>query len=582
MQRPTASPANSLPVRKPRLNSGACAGLTVLLCLLSTALPAAEPAAVPQRAPVVVVGSGITGLCAGALLARQGYAVTVLEQHPTLLGGHARTLQLNGVEVCAGPQYVWSFAPGEPGWQVLKRLGLEQQVPFDPFDPDAFDRLIVDDVAMNVPVGLKRWRAVCLQQFPADSLGLLQFFATLEELYSATRFLNDSGLYLAKKPAMMLGMACTPTLSLRTKLLTLLYSEKSLGDLFDDCHLSSEVRRFLYGQGGLFALPDQEVSVITFAAAIGYYHGGPQFPRYGFRSLIDGLCQVIRDESGAVLLGKKVVELVIQQRRVVSVRCADGSEYPATIVLSTLSPRLTAGLIPGAPIDKLNYQPSNSPGACYFKIVDYPELRTQLRRRNVWWQTGARPVDYDSPDMTAEPALLFVCSPTANGVGSRVNSVDSLAVYAPGNFDQSAQAAATGGAALTQLRDQFAESCLTVLERELFPGIRDHIETRHVLTPWDIREELGAERGNVYGRRLDAWNILRSETATPYADNLHVVNSSMGLPGVAIAFQTANHLVPPDRHGVVPIPLVILRGLILSVTGKLRQTYLPTTAPAKR
>ncbi len=582
MRRPTASPQNHPPQRQSRFQQGVGCGLTGLLCLLSVAGAAAEPAALPPREPVVIVGSGLTGLCAGALLARQGYAVTVLEQHPTLLGGHARTLMVNDVEVCAGPQYVWSFAPGEPGWEVLRRLGLEKQVPFEPFDPNAFDRLIVNGQVMNVPVGLKRWRNVCLQQFPADSLGLLQFFATIEELFSATEFLNDSGLYLAKKPAMMLGMACTPTLSLRTKLRTLIYSEQSLGDLFDDCHLSPDVRRFLYGQSGLFALPENEVSVITFAAAIGYYHGGPQFPRYGFRSLVDGLCDVIRSESGTVLNGKKVVELVIQRRRVVSVRCADGTEYPACLVISTLSPRLTASLIPGAVTDKLNYQPSNSPGACYFKIVNYPELRTQLRRRNLWWQAGTSPVNYDSPDMTAEPTMLFLGSPTANGSGPVVNGVDALSVFAPGNFDQAAQAAAGGAAAHDQLRDAFAEACLNVLERDLFPGIRDHIEARRVLTPWDVREELGAERGNVYGRRLDAWNILRSETATPYADNLHVANASIGLPGVALAFQTASHLVPPEGRGVVPIPLVIIRALVNCLTGNFRQAYLPTTTPPSR
>ena len=68
----------------------------------------------------------------------------------------------------------------------------------------------------------------------------------------------------------------------------------------------------------------------------------------------------------------------------------------------------------------------------------------------------------------------------------------------------------------------------------------------------------------------------------PYAENLHVANASIGLPGVAIAFQTANHLVPPEGHGVVPIPLVIIRALVNCLTGKFRQAYLPTGSPSRR
>jgi len=73
---------------------------------------------------IVVLGSGITGLCAGAILSKLGYRVNVLEAHPEQLGGHARTLEIEGLKFSAGPQFVWnfSFSPYVVGERVLRFL----------------------------------------------------------------------------------------------------------------------------------------------------------------------------------------------------------------------------------------------------------------------------------------------------------------------------------------------------------------------------------------------------------------------------------------------------------------------------
>lgn len=60
------------------------------------------PMSNPANRDVVIIGSGIGGLCCGALLARYGYRVTVCESH-TIAGGAAHGFERQGFIFDSGP-----------------------------------------------------------------------------------------------------------------------------------------------------------------------------------------------------------------------------------------------------------------------------------------------------------------------------------------------------------------------------------------------------------------------------------------------------------------------------------------------
>lgn len=83
-------------------------------------------------AKIIVIGSGIGGLTAAALLAKQGYEVTVLEAQ-TYPGGCASTFYHKGYRFDSGATVAGGFQPNGPHAIVGEQLGLNWNVhPYDP------------------------------------------------------------------------------------------------------------------------------------------------------------------------------------------------------------------------------------------------------------------------------------------------------------------------------------------------------------------------------------------------------------------------------------------------------------------
>lgn len=89
-----------------------------------------------QSADIIVIGSGLGGLVAGALLARYGRRVIVCESH-TLPGGAAHAFTRQGFTFDSGPSFYCGLADptsANPIAQVLAVLGEPlAAVPYDPF-----------------------------------------------------------------------------------------------------------------------------------------------------------------------------------------------------------------------------------------------------------------------------------------------------------------------------------------------------------------------------------------------------------------------------------------------------------------
>lgn len=499
---------------------------------------------------IVVIGSGIGGMASGALFARIGHRVTVLERNPTLIGGHGRCLNLNGMRFSMGPQYVWEFGDGRMGDRFIEFLGIKEANPFVPMQRQGFERIFIGDrradcnycfTDFKVPLGLENFRRELKALFPeeADRIDplfddMIDIFQTYKSFFHTHK--STEGRFLLATRFMLAGRV---PMAVKLKLGRTIY--QPLKTFFDHYGISPLLRRILYGHGGIFAESESEMSTIAYIVGTGNYHEGAWYPRNGFYHFFDSLAGVIREAGGSVENGKKVVRLEMDNHMVTQAICEDGASYPCDAVFSDISPRLTCTLL-GREDDagQFDYTPSHSiPTCCIGVSCGLPAI-AEMNGRNYWWQDGYE-VDYRSPDVTAPPRMLFIGSPTANGFGKAADCPDdALVIFCPGNYVMEKRIHEQGVEAIRQFKRKLAEDIIDILERNVFPGIRDQVLFAEIISSIDIENDTGGELGNAYGRRLSVDEIRKGPIRDDHAPaNLYNVSATRNSPGIAGGIATA-------------------------------------------
>ena len=133
-----------------------------------------------MKTDYLIVGSGLSALTFGALMAHSGKTVQILEalEHP---GGFGHTFTMaKKYKFNAQFHYVWDCGEGQTVNRVLKKLGLEQEVTFERYDPKGFDHMRMPNYAVDIPSDPEELIQRLSALFPASSDLLRQFVDAVE------------------------------------------------------------------------------------------------------------------------------------------------------------------------------------------------------------------------------------------------------------------------------------------------------------------------------------------------------------------------------------------------------------------
>jgi C-3',4' desaturase CrtD len=209
---------------------------------------------------VIVIGGGIGGLTAGALLARRGYEVKIFDR-AIVPGGCASTFGRRGFTFDVGATQVAGLEEGGIHQRIFEELAIDLP-PATPCDPACAVFLPGETTPINVWRNPDRWRIERQQQFPHSE----PFWQLLQKLFQASWRFQSRDPVLPPRNFWDLGQLIA---ALRPDtLITLPFTLMTVGDALRRYGLAGDKRlkTFLDMQLKLYSQVSAEETALLYAA----------------------------------------------------------------------------------------------------------------------------------------------------------------------------------------------------------------------------------------------------------------------------------------------------------------------------
>jgi prolycopene isomerase len=284
-------------------------------------------------ADVVVIGAGAAGLTAGALLARAGREVVVVDPHDAP-GGHLRTGSRRGHQLDVAVHFLMAGGPGGRMRQILEVLEVDARLRA----PETFVTASLPGLTLPIPVGREAFVAAHAVHWPGEVDGLVRLLDLCDRVLAQVRAFPEQ----PSLPDLVATLWRCPTL--------VRYRTATLARVLDQHLRDPLLKAAVATLWPYLGLPPGRLAFLLWAVMTGSYVGeGAHRCLGGSGSLAHALAVGLIRHGGRLRLGVRVEGIDVQGGRCAGVRLSDGSVVGARHVIATGDVRhMLALLEPGA------------------------------------------------------------------------------------------------------------------------------------------------------------------------------------------------------------------------------------------
>jgi phytoene dehydrogenase-like protein len=496
-----------------------------------------NPPPMPDKLDVVIIGAGIAGLTAAAVLAKSGLKVALYESEPQA-GGCLVAFRRGDFTFDTSIQWLNQFRPGGFTYRIHHYLG-DDGPEFPKLNRiHRYKGTRRDYILTSNPF---EFRDQLLQDFPSEATGINALFREAEKFGTHLLYLDDR-----------MRAACTMTF--REKCSHALGMMRWVWPIrhFATTSAQKGLRRY-FTSPELLDLFHSNDSLMSVMVPLGFAFTGDfqALPKGGGKTIVDWLCASIEKSGGKVYLNAPVREVLVDEKKIArGIKLETGVDVPATYVIGACdSTLLFSKMVPGgACFDR--WQSRMTKADLYhssFSIylgLDCPASQLGLGEELVHLTEDSVP----PPERIKghpETTTISVLSPSFRDPSLAPAGKGTLQIQCPAYLSYQdywkTEKDFGRGEAYRQLKKQYADVLLERVERNLIPELRRHIEEISIATPVTFLRYTANRAGGIMGLRPTPQNIRAglAQLTTPVQNLLLGSQWASYGGGVPIATKTA-------------------------------------------
>lgn len=475
------------------------------------------------RYDVVIIGSGMGGLVAANILAREGRSVCVLEKN-NQFGGNLQTFVRERTIFDTGVHYIGGLSEGQNLYRYFDYLGILEGLEFRQLNTDGFDIITFDNDPKEYPhaQGYDNFTKRLVEKFPGEEQAIKAYCDKLREICQKFPLYNVAG----GKP-----YNDDPDIF-----------QQSAKDFIDSITTDEKLRAVLAGSNLLYAGEPDKTPIYVHALSCNSYIESAYRCADGGSQITKLLIRKLKEHGGEAFKHSEVVDMECVDKHIVSVRTAKGDVITGDLFISNIEPKHTLKMV-GEGHFRKSYtrriqELESTISAFSIHIVLKPGTFKYLNKNyyhfkdyhNIW-----KAHEYTEESWPETYMLSMGVRKNQGEWGDQLTAITYM------RYEEVAQWADTfntvahqndRGQTYEQFKQEKAEVFVQELEKK-FPNIRECIQSIHTSTPLSYRDYIGCTEGSMYGYVKDVNHPLKAFiSARTKIPNLYFTGQSLNMHGI--------------------------------------------------
>ena len=484
---------------------------------------------------VVIIGSGLGGLSCGAILAKNGYEVTVLEQG-IQIGGCLQCFSRGGARFETGMHFVGSASEGQTLDRLMRYLEIRDHVCLSQLDPEGYEVIALNGKHYRYVNGREGFIEQMASYFPHQRENLNRYFDLVEKVAGA------SSLHSLKH--------AESDMAINTE-----YQLRSINSVLDEIITDPTLAKVLVGNLPLYAAEKDKTPFSTHAFITDFYNQSAYRFAGGSDTVAKALKATILKYGGRVMTRQRVTKIVCDNTHATGVETSQEERIAADIIISAAHPMRTLEMIDSKLIRPAFRQRINAIPQTVGGFSVYLEFKADMMpymNYNFYGYNGDTPWNCELYDEASWPKgflyMHFCQEPQPKYAKTGV-----ILSYMQMKDVERWKGTHVGrrGDDYEAFKTAKANLLLDALERQI-PGTRKCIQKFYTSTPLTYQDYTGTEGGSMYGIakdvRMGAACRVPHRTKIPNVFQTGQNINSHGMLGVLVGtIVTCSELLTAER-----------------------------------